>query len=86
MHPRGAIHRFDNNGITDVTALCVVTPAAIGPEYFREAAALMNAAAGGRPDPAKMMEIMRRYGITRRDPRRNAFGRCQDWQSPQRQT
>ena len=62
--PRGAIHRFDNNGNTDVKALCVVTPAAIGPEYFREAAAVINAAAGGPPDPAKMMDIMRRYGIT----------------------
>ena len=36
--PRGAIHRFDNNGTQDVTALCAITPAAIGPQYFREAA------------------------------------------------
>src|SRR6201988_2184219 len=33
--PRGAIHRFDNNGVHDVKALCVITPAAIGPQYFR---------------------------------------------------
>ena len=26
--PRGAIHRFDNNGSQDVKALCVITPAA----------------------------------------------------------
>jgi len=25
--PRGAIHRFDNNGAADVKALCVITPA-----------------------------------------------------------
>jgi quercetin dioxygenase-like cupin family protein len=62
--PRGAVHRFDNNGTADVRALCVVTPAAIGPEYFREAAAVMKASAGGPPDLAKMMEIMRRHGIT----------------------
>src|SRR5512144_3168295 len=35
--PRGAVHRFDNNGIRDARALCVITPAEIGPEYFREA-------------------------------------------------
>jgi mannose-6-phosphate isomerase-like protein (cupin superfamily) len=29
--PRGAIHRFDNNGRLDATALCVIMPAAIGP-------------------------------------------------------
>src|SRR6266568_3351509 len=32
--PRGAIHRFDNHGLQDVKALCVITPAAIGPQYF----------------------------------------------------
>src|SRR5512134_134487 len=44
--PRGAVHRFDNNGAQDVKSLCVVTPAAIGPQYFREAAEVINAAAG----------------------------------------
>lgn len=62
--PRGAAHRFDNNGNQDVKALCVVTPAAIGPEYFREAFAVLAAAAGGPPDRAKMADIMRRHGLT----------------------
>ncbi len=62
--PRGAIHRFDNNGTEDAKAVCVVTPAAIGPKYFREAAELINAAAGGQPDRTKMEEIMRRHGLT----------------------
>ena len=62
--PRGAVHRFDNNGTKDVKALCVITPAAIGPQYFREAAEVINAAAGGPPDRAKMAEIMRRHGLT----------------------
>jgi len=62
--PRGAVHRFDNNGDQDVKTLCVITPAAIGPEYFRETFAVLNAAAGGPPDRAKMAEIMRRYGLT----------------------
>jgi quercetin dioxygenase-like cupin family protein len=62
--PRGAIHRFDNNGATDVKALCVITPAAIGPEFFRESAQVLNAAKGGPPDIAKMVAVMRRHGIT----------------------
>jgi quercetin dioxygenase-like cupin family protein len=33
--PRGAVHRFDNNGSQGVKALCVITPAALGPLYFR---------------------------------------------------
>ena len=66
--PRGAVHRFDNNGSQDVKALCVITPAAIGPEYFRESAEAIHAAAGGPPDRAKMAEIMRRHGLTPAPP------------------
>ena len=62
--PRGAIHRFDNLRGQDAKALCVITPAAIGPEYFREAFDVLRAAAGGPPDRAKMAEIMRRHGLT----------------------
>lgn len=62
--PRGAVHRFDNNGTRDARALCLITPAAIGPQYFREAAEVINAAAVGPPDRIKMAEIMRRHGLT----------------------
>ncbi|HEU5256885.1 MAG TPA: cupin domain-containing protein [Vicinamibacterales bacterium] len=62
--PRGAIHRFDNHGSEDAKALCVITPAAIGPAYFREAFEVLTAAAGGPPDRAKMAEVMRRHGLT----------------------
>lgn len=62
--PRGAVHRFDNNGSRDAKALCVISPAALGPEYFREVAEVSKAAAGGPPDRAKMAEIMRRHGLT----------------------
>jgi quercetin dioxygenase-like cupin family protein len=62
--PRGAVHRFDSNGSQCAKALCVVTPAGIGPLYFREAAEVVTAAAGGPPDRAKMMAIMRRHGLT----------------------
>jgi quercetin dioxygenase-like cupin family protein len=62
--PRGAVHRFDNVGTRDAKALCVITPAAIGPEFFREAAEIARAAAGGPPDRVKMLEVMRRHGLT----------------------
>src|SRR6187402_3069729 len=62
--PRGAVHRFDNGGTQNAKALCAITPAAIGPQYFHEAAAVLAAAAGGPPDRVKMAEIMRRHGLT----------------------
>ncbi len=66
--PRGAVHRFDKNGSQDAKALCVISPAVLGPEYFRESAEVVNAAAGGPPDRAKMAEIMRRHGLTMAAP------------------
>jgi quercetin dioxygenase-like cupin family protein len=62
--PRGAVHRFDNHGNADVKALCLISPAAIGPEFFRESAEVINAATAGPPDRIKMAEIMRRHGLT----------------------
>jgi quercetin dioxygenase-like cupin family protein len=62
--PRGAVHRFDNNGSEDAKVLCVVTPAAIGPQFFRESSEVIQAAGGGPPDRAKLGEIMRRHGLT----------------------
>ena len=62
--PRGAVHRFDNNTTQDATVLCMVTPAAIGPQFFRDAAEVINAAASGPPDRARMAEVMLRHGLT----------------------
>ena len=67
--PRGAVHRFDNDTAQDVKVLCAVTPAAIGPEYFREAAEVIRAAAGGPPDRARMAEVMLRHGLTPAAPK-----------------
>ena len=66
--PRGAVHRFDNNGSQDAKALCLITPAAIGPPFFREAAEVIAVAGGGPPDRAKMAEIMRRHGLVPAPP------------------
>ena len=54
--PRGAVHRFDNHGSQDAKQLAVKTPAIMGPAYFREAAEVIGAAAGGPPDRQKMTE------------------------------
>ena len=45
-------------------ALAVITPAIMGPAYFREAAQVIDAASGGPPDRAKMMDVFRRHGMT----------------------
>jgi quercetin dioxygenase-like cupin family protein len=66
--PRGAVHRFDNHGAVDAKVLCVITPAALGPQFFRESAEIINAAAGGPSDRAKMAEVMRRHGLTPAPP------------------
>jgi len=62
--PRGAVHRFDNFGTEDAKQLSVVTPAIMGPAYFREAREVVAAAAGGPPNAAKMIEVFRRHGMT----------------------
>ena len=62
--PRGVAHRFDNHGDTDATALAIVTPGALGPDYFRELAAIVEAAAGSPPDPSDIIAVMRRHGLT----------------------
>jgi len=67
--PRGAVHRFDNHQPHDAKALCVITPAAIGPQYFRECAEAIASAGGGMPDRARMMDIMLRHGLKPAPPK-----------------
>ena len=62
--PRGAVHHFDNTGDVDARALAIVTPGILGPEYFREVAAVLDAAAGGPPDLTEIAAVMRRHGLT----------------------
>jgi quercetin dioxygenase-like cupin family protein len=57
---RGVVHGFTNDSEEPGTCLCVLTPGVIGSAYFRELADLM---AGGAPDPARVKEIMLRYGL-----------------------
>jgi quercetin dioxygenase-like cupin family protein len=62
--PRGAVHRFDNIRGADSRTLAVVTPGLLGPDYFRDIAAVVRASAGGPPNPAAFAEVMRRHGLT----------------------
>ena len=60
--PRGAVHHFDTTGYVDAKALAIVTPGVLGPDYFREVAAIL--VAGGPPDLAAIAAVMRRHGLT----------------------
>jgi quercetin dioxygenase-like cupin family protein len=62
--PRGAVHQFHNTDDVDARALAIVSPGALGPDYFREIAAVVDASAGGPPDLAAMGAVMRRHGLT----------------------
>jgi quercetin dioxygenase-like cupin family protein len=64
--PRGTVHRFDNDHDADARMLAIVTPGILRADYFREAGAVLDAAAaaGRPPDPAALVEVMRRHGLT----------------------
>jgi len=62
--PRGAVHKFDNTDDVDARSIAVVTTGILGPDYFREVAAILDASAGGPPDFAALGEVMRRHGLT----------------------
>ena len=59
--PRGAVHGFDNLQQEDAKALAVITPALLGPIYFKEVANIINA--GGPPDIAKLKMVMAKHGL-----------------------
>jgi quercetin dioxygenase-like cupin family protein len=62
--PRGAVHHFDNTGDVGASALAIVTPGILGPEYFREVAEVLAEAVGGPPDLAEIAAVMGRHGLT----------------------
>ena len=59
--PRGAIHGFNNLKQEDAKALAVITPALLGPIYFKEIAEVVNA--GGPPDLEKLKMVMAKHGL-----------------------
>src|SRR5213080_1172762 len=68
--PRGAVHGFNNLKQTDVKALAIITPALLGPDFFKEAAAIVNA--GGPLDVEKLKAVMANHGLVPALPRRAA--------------
>ncbi len=66
--PRGAVHGFNNLKSATAKALAVVTPALIGPEFFREMAAIINA--GGPPDVEKLKAVMTKHGLVPAPPQK----------------
>ncbi len=59
--PRGAVHGFKNLGQTNVIALAIITPGLLGPDFFREMAAVLNA--GGPPDLDKLKTVLSKHGL-----------------------
>jgi quercetin dioxygenase-like cupin family protein len=59
--PRGVVHGFNNLQPTNAKALAVITPALLGPDFFKEMAVIVNA--GGRPDVEKLKAVMAKHGL-----------------------
>src|SRR4030081_1576020 len=57
---RGIVHGFTNRTAEPAMCLCTLSPGVLGPQYFKDMAALLI---GGAPDPAKMSATMLRYGL-----------------------
>lgn len=64
--PRGAVHGFNNLKQSVAKGLAIVTPALLGPDFFREAASIVNA--GGPPDVGKLKAVMAKHGLVPAPP------------------
>ena len=61
--PRGSTHHFDNAGDVEAKQLAIITPGILGPDFFREVAAVLDSATDGPPDVVAIAEVMRRHGL-----------------------
>ena len=59
--PRGVVHAFSNHHQSTARVMCILTPGLVGPEYFLELAAVIDA--DGPPNLAKLGAVMTRYGV-----------------------
>ena len=57
---KGSVHAFSNPHGETARALIILTPD-IGAQYFRDVAEAVGAPGG--PNPARMVEVMKRYGL-----------------------
>ena len=58
--PKGSVHKFSNPFDAATRALIVQSPD-IGPQYFTDVAAVVNA--GGPPNKAALVAVMASYGL-----------------------
>jgi len=58
---RGQVHHHANVGEVSARAMVVLNPGTIGRKYFEEIAEVVNVP--GKPDLAKVREIMARHGL-----------------------
>jgi quercetin dioxygenase-like cupin family protein len=58
---RGVVHGFNNLKQTNVKGLAIITPALLGADFFKEAAAIVNA--GGPPDLEKLKVVLAKHGL-----------------------
>src|SRR5262245_30015725 len=58
---RGEVHGFNNLKQTGVKALAIITPALLGPDFFTEAAAIVNA--GSPSDLEKLKVVLAKHGL-----------------------
>jgi len=61
---RGQTHKFENLTDADAWMLVVSTPGLFEEDYFLSVAEILNAAAGGPPDLAALLEVQARHGVT----------------------
>jgi len=59
--PRGTVHAFDNRGTAAAHEPSVITPGLLGPSFFQEIGAIVNA--GGPPDISRIAQVMQRHGL-----------------------
>ncbi|APW38858.1 cupin [Rhodoferax koreense] len=64
--PKGSVHGFSNPFESVARALITLAPD-IGPKYFEDVAAVINA--GGPPDKAALVAVMARYGLVPAAPK-----------------
>ena len=60
--PARALGHACTAAVLATRALAILTPAQIGPAYFRDMAALLSGSSGP-PDPTRIAEVMRRHGL-----------------------
>jgi quercetin dioxygenase-like cupin family protein len=66
---RGQVHGFANTSGAVSRSLAIVTPALIGPEYFHGVAEIFASGAAMPEIRTRLMELMRRFGLSPAPPR-----------------